>query len=161
MNIQLIKATVLDAEVMGKMQVESFKPHLQRYKDVATSPVNESLEKMVYRINYEKGSYFKIIADNRHAGCVWVYEKAPKLYNIGIIYISPEFQCKGIGQKALAIAERLFPQAESWELDCPSDLSLNRHCYEKVGYRLTEETKIINDKLTLVFYRKDIPHISI
>jgi len=91
---------------------------------------------------------------------VWVYEKAPKLYRIGIMYITPEFQCKGVGQKALAIAESLFPEAESWELDCPADLSLNRHCYEKVGYRLTEETKIINDELTLVFYKKDIVQLT-
>lgn len=156
MNIQLIKATTSDAEAMQKMQIESFTPHFQHYKDVAKSPVNESLEKMLYRINYEKGSYFKIIVDNIHAGCVWVCIDEPKLYRIGIMYISPEFQCKGVGQKTLAIAESLFPEAESWELDCPADLPLNRHCYEKVGYRLTEETKIINDELTLVFYRKDI-----
>jgi len=160
MNIQLIKATTSDAEAMQKMQIESFTPHFQRYKDVATTPVNEPLEKMLNRINYEKGSYFKIIADNIHAGCVWVYENAPNLYRIGIMYISPEFQCKGVGQKALTIAESLFPKAESWELDCPADLSLNRHCYEKVGYRLTKETKTINDELTLVYYRKDIIQLT-
>ena len=156
MNILLIKAATSDAESMHQMQIESFTPHFQRYKDVATSPVNESLEKMQYRINYEKGCYYKIMADNHHAGCVWVYEKARNLYRIGIIYIAPEFQGKGVGQKALAISESLFPEAESLELDCPADLTLNRNCYEKVGYKFTGETKFINDKLTLVFYRKDI-----
>lgn len=156
MNIRLIKATTNDAEAMQKMQIESFTPHFLRYKDDATSPVNESLEKMLYRINYEKGYYFKIMVDNIHAGCLWVYEKEPKLYRIGIMYISPEYQCKGVGQKALAIAESLFPEAEAWELDCPTDMSINRNCYEKVGYRLTGEAKIINDELTLMFYRKNI-----
>lgn len=155
MNIQLIKATTSDAEAMQKMQIESFTPHFQRYNDVATSPVNESLEKMLYRINYEKDSYFKIMVENIHAGCMWVYEKEPKLYRIGIMYISPEFQCKGVGHRALAIAESLFPEAEAWELDCPDDMTINRNCYKKAGYRFTGETKIINDKLTLVTYRKN------
>jgi len=156
MNIQLIKATTSDAEAMQRMQIESFTPHYQRYMDVETSPVNESLEKMIYRVNYEKGCYFKIIVDSIHTGCVWVHEVAPKLYRIGIIYISPEFQCKGVGQKALAIVESLFPETESWELDCPADMAINRNCYEKVGYRFTGETKLINDKLTLVSFRKTI-----
>ena len=160
MNILLIKATTSDAEAMQKMQIESFKPHLKRYKDVETSPVNESLERMLYKINYEKGCYFKIIADNIHAGCVRVFENEPKMYRIGIIYISPECQCKGVGQEALTIAESLFPEAESWELDCPADMPINRNCYEKVGYRFTGETKIINDKLTFVFYRKDIVQLT-
>ncbi|WP_045575518.1 GNAT family N-acetyltransferase [Desulfosporosinus sp. I2] len=156
MEIQLIKATTSDAEAMRIMQIESFTPHFQHYMDVETSPVNESLEKMIYRISYEKGCYLKIMVDSILAGCVWVHELTPKLYRIGIIYISPEFQCKGVGQKALAIVESLFPEAESWELDCPSDMAINRKCYEKVGYRFTGETRIINDKLTLVSYRKGI-----
>ena len=160
MNIQLIKATTSDSEAMQKMQIESFTPHFLRYKDDATSPVNESLEKMLYRINYEKGCYFKIMAENIHAGCLWVYENEEKVYRIGIMYISPEFQCKGVGKKALAIAESLFPEAEAWELDCPADMLINRNCYEKVGYKFTGETKIINDKLTLVFYRKNIVQLT-
>lgn len=156
MDTQLIKATTSDADAMLIMQIESFTPHFQRYMDVETSPVNESLEKMIYRISYEKGCYFKIMVDNIHAGCVWVHEVAPKLFRIGIIYISPEFQCKGLGQKALTIVESLFPEAESWELDCPSDMAINRKCYEKVGYRFTGVSRKINDKLTLVSYRKGI-----
>lgn len=158
MNLELVKATSSDAEAMQRMQVESFLPHFERYQDIETSPVKEPLEKMVSRINYEKGCYFKIIADTVLAGCIWVYEGEPNTYYIGIMYISPEFQCKGIGQKVLAIAEELFPKAESWHLQCPADLPINRRCYEKAGYRFTGETRIINDKLTLVAYRKDTAH---
>lgn len=65
-------------------------------------------------------------------------------------------RCKGVGQKALNFVEGLFPEVESWKLDCPADMATNRKCYEKVGYRFTGETRIINDKLTLVSYRKGI-----
>ena len=158
MKIELINATASDAKAMLEIQKECFKLHFERYQDVETSPVNESIEKMMFKINYDSGGYFKIMVDNIHAGCVRVYEKSPKLYRIGIIYILPEFQNKGIGQKALALVESMFPEAEAWELDCPDDLAINRKCYEKAGYRLTGETEIINDKLTLVYYRKAIGH---
>lgn len=156
MIIQLVKAIASDARVMQKMQIESFAFHFERYQDVDTSPVKEPLEKMISRIHNESGCYFKIIVDDIHVGCVWVLEKAAKMYRIGIIYILPEYQCKGFGKKVLAITESMFPDAKSWELDCPADLSINRHCYEKAGYLFTGETKVINEKLTLVFYRKEI-----
>jgi GNAT superfamily N-acetyltransferase len=154
MNISLKKATASDAEDMLGMQKECFKTHFERYQDVETSPVNEPIEKMLFKINYENGAYFKIMVDDIHAGCVRVYEKSPKLYRIGIIYVLPEFQNKRIGQKALMLAESMYPVAEAWELDCPSDLPINRKCYETAGYKLTGEIEIINDKLTLVYYRK-------
>jgi GNAT superfamily N-acetyltransferase len=160
-KIELIKAKASDAEVMLEMQKKCFKIHFERYHDVDTSPVNESIEKMLLKINYESGGYFKIIVDNIHGGCVRVYEKSPKLYRIGIIYVLPEFQNKGIGQKALALAENLFPEAEAWELDCPADLTLIRKCYEKAGYSLTGKIEIINDKLTLVYYIKEKAHYLI
>jgi len=154
MNITLIKATESDAAAILKMQIECFTPLYERYQDTQTSPAKEPIEKVLFRINCNNGGYFKIIADDIHVGCVRVYEKSSKLYRIGIIYILPEFQNKGIGQKALSIAESLFPEAEGWELDCPIDIQANRKCYERAGYRFTGETKIINDKLTLAFYKK-------
>ncbi len=155
-NIELVKATTSDAEAILEMQIACFTPHFEHYQDYATSPVKEPLEKMIFRINYEKGSYFKIMADSVHVGCLWIYEKQPQIYRIGIICILPQFQCKGIGKKALEAAERLFPEAKAWELECPEDIVANRICYEKMGYRDTGETKVINEKLTLISYQKGI-----
>ena len=43
---------------------------------------------------------------------------------------------------------------ENWELDTILQEEGNCHLYEKMGYHRTGETKRINDKLTLVFYKK-------
>jgi len=154
MNLQLIRATANDAQDMLTMQKKCFKIHFERYQDLSGSPYKEVLEKMLFRINYEKGSYYKIISSNTLIGGIWVFEKEPKIFRVGIVYILPEYQSKGIGQKAMAMAENLHRDAKSWELECPEDLSINRRCYEKAGYTLTGEKEIINDKLTLVYYKK-------
>ena len=141
---------------MLNMQKICFKKHFETYQDHSGSPYTEVLEKMVFRINYEKGSYYKIVSSNTLIGGIWVFEKEAKIYRVGIIYIIPEYQSKGVGQKALAMAENLHPDAAGWELDCPEDLIVNRRCYEKSGYKLTGEKEIINDKLTLVCYKKEV-----
>ncbi len=152
-EVVLVKAMETDAEDMLELQIECFSPHYARYQD-ESSPAKESLERMIFKINFKNGCYYKIMKDNRHIGGIFAGFKEQGLYRIEIIYISPQFQCKGIGQHALAMAEKLHPEAAVWELDCPSDLVINRRCYEKAGYILTGETKEVNDKLTLVFYRK-------
>ena len=156
MDLQLIPASETDAQSMLNMQKICFKKHFETYQDHSGSPYTEVLEKMVFRINYEKGSYYKIVSSNTLIGGIWVFEKEAKIYRVGIIYIIPEYQSKGVGQNALAMAENLHPDAAGWELDCPEDLIVNRRCYEKSGYKLTGEKEIINDKLTLVCYKKEV-----
>lgn len=154
MDVQLIRATANDAQDMLNIQKKCFKIHFERYQDVSGSPYKEVLEKMLFRINYEKGSYYKIVSSSTPIGGIWVFEKESKIFRVGILYILPEYQSKGVGQKALAMAEDLHRDAKGWELDCPEDLSTNRRCYEKAGYTLTGEKEIINDELTLVYYKK-------
>jgi len=139
---------------MLDMQKKCFKKHYERYQDISGSPYNEILEKMLFRINYEKGSYYKIVSSNTPIGGIWVIEKEPKIFRVGIVYVLPEYQGKGIGQKALSMAENMHSDAKGWELDCPEDLTINRHCYEKAGYKLTGEKEKINENLTLVCYKK-------
>ena len=77
-------------------------------------------------------------------------------YKLHIINVLPEYQGRGIGQEAIRLAEGLFPDAKSWCLETLEDMPNNRHLYEKAGYKFTGKTEKINDKLTLVYYQKDI-----
>ena len=154
MDIELLKADESDAESLLEIQRKCFKDLYERYHDDAGSPYTEDIQKMLYKVTFKKGAYYKIVINGMLVGGIRVVEKEPGQFRIGIMYVLPEFQGKGIGQKALAMAESLYPKAESWELDCPEDLPSNRHCYEKAGFEQIGEKEIINDKLTLVYYFK-------
>ena len=65
----------------------------------------------------------------------------------------PEFQGKGIAQKAIRLCEEMHGN-ENWELDTILQESKNCHLYEKMGYRQTGKTEVINERLTLTFYDK-------
>lgn len=44
---------------------------------------------------------------------------------------------------------------EDWELDTILQEPKNCHLYEKLGYRQTGKKRVINERLTLVFYEKN------
>lgn len=155
MKLQLKKATPKDAEELFNLQVKTFMPLLEKYQDYETSPANETLEKTISRINYKLGNYYKIIFNNMLAGAiriVWWEDKAR--YRLGSIFIAPEFQGKGIAQQVINMVEKLYPQATTWELDTILQEKRNCYLYEKMGYCQGEERKIINDNMTIVFYKK-------
>ncbi len=64
LNFQLVKASVDDAEMLWKMQVESFVDLLEKYQDYDTNPGNEPIEKIVWRLEQSE-RYFYIIYSNQ------------------------------------------------------------------------------------------------
>lgn len=70
------------------------------------------------------------------------------------MFIHPIYQGIGIAQKVLILIEEMFPEAQSFELATILEEERNCFLYEKMGYKRTEETKKLNDKTTLIHYKK-------
>lgn len=154
MNIFLTKSKLKDAEIIHEMQIKSFMPLLEKYRDYETSPANEPLEKIIERINQPFTDYYIIESDNIAVGGIRIVKKDNKNYRVSPIFILPEYQGKGIAQKVFQIIEQIYCDAKVWELDTILQEKGNCYLYEKIGYIKTGEIKVINDKLTLVFYKK-------
>ena len=155
MDIQLIKATVKDAEQIWTMQTESFAELLDRYQDFETSPACEPIDKVICRLEQSNTYYYFIKADEKIAGAIRVVDNSDGSWKrISPLFILPEFRNQGIAQKAIEKAEAIHGNT-GWSLDTILQEKGNCHLYEKMGYRQTGETKIINEKMTLVFYRKE------
>lgn len=129
-------------------------PLLKKYRDYETSPANESLEKIVEQINQPFTDYYIIESDNIAVSGVRIVKKGNKHYRVSPIFILPEYQGKGIAQKVFQMIEQIYCDAKAWELDTILQEQGNCYLYEKIGYSQTGETKVINDKLTLVFYKE-------
>ena len=155
MNVKLIRADLADSEKLLEIQKICFAPHLERYQDFDTNPAMASIEKVQWRIQNE--NFNKIYYYDIWVGSINIIKLdeigAYKLHTINIL---PEYQGKGIGQTAIKMAEDIFSDAESWMLETLEDMPDNRHVYEKLGYRFTGKTEKINDKLTIVFYKKPL-----
>ena len=154
-EISLYRAKLNDAEKLLEIQKICFTPHLERYQDFDMSPAMVSLDTIKWQIENE--NFYKILLNNNWIGSI----NLRKLddfgnYKLHVINILPQYQGMGIGQTAIKLAEELFPEARTWSLETLEDMPGNRHVYEKLGYIFTGKTERVNDKLTLVFYHKDI-----
>lgn len=155
MEVTLLRANVDNAKELHAMQVEAFKELLRKYQDFETSPANETMEKVESRLKQEFTFYYFICIGQQKAGAIRIVDMKENGKNkrISPIFILPEFQGRGIAQKAIRLCEEIHG-SEGWELDTILQEPKNCHLYEKMGYRRTGKTKVINERLTLVFYEK-------
>ncbi|MBA2176092.1 GNAT family N-acetyltransferase [Halobacillus locisalis] len=153
MEVRLEKATVPDAQSIFDIQVEAFMPLLDKYKDHDTNPANETVERVISRINNPDGAFYKIVADQKLVGAICILWKEDVHFWISPMFILPSYQGRGVAQKAITLVEERYPQATTWEL---ATIIEERNCYlyEKMGYDKTGVSKKLNDHATLIFYKK-------
>lgn len=156
MDIYLVRATEQDAQEIYNIQVKAFLPLLEKYQDYETNPANEEIESVIYRINSHNGGFYKILVDNTLAGAIRVYWKEDLHFWISPMFILPALQGKGIAQKAINLVEKMFPQAVTWELATILEEERNCYLYEKMGYQKTGVSRKINERTTLIYYRKSL-----
>ncbi|MFJ7736586.1 GNAT family N-acetyltransferase [Lysinibacillus sp. NPDC097287] len=151
MNVELVKMELRDVHLLQAMQKKAFQPLLDKYKDYETNPVNESLERLTEKIL--SSSFFKITADNEVVGAIRIVQRNNSNW-IRPIFILPEYQGKGIAQKAMILVEDLFSEYKTWQLQTILQEKGNCYLYEKMGYRRTDFERPINSKMTIIGYKK-------
>lgn len=92
--------------------------------------------------------------DKANVGAIRVVKVENRIYRVSPIFVLPEYQGRGIAQKVFELIEAIYSDAIEWILDTMLQEKGNCYLYEKLGYRKTGEIKVINDKLTIVFYSK-------
>jgi len=153
-GITLAKAKMEDCPEIHKMQVESFKELLDKYKDYDTNPGAESLEKIEQRMAQDFTDYYFIRLNKENIGAIRVVTLNDSTCRIAPMFILPNYQGKGYARQAIQKALSLYPQAKSWELDTIKQEEKLRHLYEKMGFRQTGKEEKLKDGMDIVFYRK-------
>jgi hypothetical protein len=107
MDINLVKATLENANELFQMQIITFKPLLEKYQDFDRNPGNEKIERTIARLNEEITDYYIIKTNKNSVGGIRIrrYEEGA-LCNVGPLFILPEYQNKGIAQKVFRIYRR-------------------------------------------------------
>jgi len=153
MQIRLERACAEDMPRLWRMQVCAFKPLLEKYGNESSSPACETLETVMNRFHQPCSDYYMIYADEQAVGGVRVIRRRDGRCNISPLFVVPEYQRRGIAMSAMQQLERIYPDVQ-WELNTILQESGNCRLYEKMGYRRTGEIEQINERTTLVYYRK-------
>lgn len=156
MKIKLIRVGLDEAEKLWKMQVKAFQSLYEKYQDTATSPATETVDKIIMRLKQSSTYYYFIDVDGTTVGAIRIVDRKedvrPK--RISPIFIMAEYRNCGYAQKSIKLAEEIHGN-QNWELDTILQEKGNCYLYEKMGYHRTQKVKKINDRLTLISYKKD------
>lgn len=136
------------------MQVEAFSDLLEKYRDYDISPANEPMSRVMERLEQPFTYYYFIMDGDTAVGAVRVVDMkdgSPK--RISPIFIMKEHRGKGFAKAAIRAVEELHG-TDNWSLDTILQEEGNCCLYEKMGYRRTGDTQVINERMTLVFYEK-------
>lgn len=156
MGLILRRASINDAELIWKMQIESFQELLEKYQDMDTNPANEAIERVIERLE-QPFTYFYLLQEDRTiVGAIRVIDKKEQNESkwVSPLFILPEHRNKGFAQNAIKEVEKLHG-SRGWELATILQEKGNCYLYEKMGYIATGKTELVNDRLILIFYRKD------
>ena len=154
MEISLSKSDLNEASIIHEMQTKAFMPLLDKYHDFETSPANETLERIISRMNQSFTDYYIIKSSSIAVGAIRIVRKENKTYRVSPIFVLPEYQGKGIAQKVFGLIEDIYNDAQIWELGTILQERGNCYLYEKLGYKRTGKIEVINDRMTIVFYEK-------
>ncbi len=156
-RVKLEEVRIDEIYQLYDMQVESFMPLYEKYHD-DMSPAIEPIERVKARATQENRKYYFIVKDGARVGAINVGKRLSDpeedcLY-ISPLFILPKYQNQGVGYVAIQKAFKLYPDAKAWKLDTILQESGNSHLYEKCGFMRAGEERVINDKMTLIYYEK-------
>lgn len=146
-------ASETDLHSIWEMQIEAFADLLKKYEDYDTSPANERYADILRRYNQSGSTYYFIEAGDKRIGVIRVVDlRDGSKKRISPLFILPEFRRKGYARQAIKEVERIYGE-NHWQLSTILQEEGNCRLYEKTGYR-PSGTKVINEKMMLVFYEK-------
>lgn len=110
----------------------------------------------MWLFGYDESVGFKVLTGDRVVGgiIVWVL---PDNHNVlGTIFVDPEWQDMGVGQRTWRFIEETYPDTRSWRLATPSHATKNHHFYAKCGFSKVESDPIIPAEEGITIYRKEM-----
>jgi len=127
------KAKASDAIVLANVSARAFDNDLKYGAPGPGGPpgyTSEAWQRKMMRLGY----YYKIVIEGQIIGGVIIFRKAVREYEVGRIFIDPNFQNQGIGTAAFAFIKETFPLTNRWTLGTPTWNQRNRYFYHKIGF---------------------------
>ena len=157
MKLEIVRFSERDLDTVFAIQQAAFKPLYDKYHDDNTNPYMENKETVLRKYTKNGTDGYLFVKDRTPVGAVRVLlQDNGKGARLSALCVLPSHQGQGIAQKALREIESLYPDVQRWSLDTILEEAGNCHLYEKLGYQKTGALERIHDKMTIVYYLKNI-----
>ncbi len=140
-----------DASVLSNISLMAFKEDYDKYGSYPTGIESSKW----HESQIKKGNYYKIKFDDVVVGGIDLICKESDHIEVGLFYISPDYQNKKIGVSTINLVEKKYPNIRKWSLVTPYKDYRNHHFYEKLGYvKIGEYRPEPDSDFTLYEYEK-------
>lgn len=154
MDIELSVVSEEELKTFWEMQQIVFtevdnKYHLDSRQAISKEPFVKTLE----RFNYKKNIFYFIKDDDVRVGALQIaIDKDRPKRQLYFLWVLPEYENKGYGQKAIKALEDIYGSFD-WQLLCFAEEKKNNYFYQKLGFKEVDRIKV-NDYLTKIVYEK-------
>jgi len=141
--IDIEEATLKDAAKLVEIQIRTFVDDNKLKPPgccLGGPPGYDSVDWNIHWI--QNTPYYKVLFNRQIVGGLILFDKGDDHFEVGRIWVDPDYQNQGIGQRAMQAMFSLHPEAKKWTLGNPSWAVRNQHFYEKVGFVKILETDI-------------------
>ena len=132
-SIRLAKARPGDARLLAEISQRAFHNDIHYGAPGLGGPPGYNSEGWQKRM-MKMGDYYRILVAGQTVGGVIIFRKRPREYELGRIFLEPEYQDLGIGTEVLGCLWREYSLAKRWTLDTPAWNRRTRHFYRKMGF---------------------------
>jgi RimJ/RimL family protein N-acetyltransferase len=132
-SIHLEKARPGDANTLAQISERAFHNDIHYGGSGTGGPPGYNLDGWQRR-TMKVGDYYKILVADQIVGGVIVFRKRTREYELGRIFIEPDYQNQGVGTETFALLWQEYPLAKKWTLGTPAWNQRTRHFYKKVGF---------------------------
>jgi len=100
------------------------------------------------------GRYHAITVDGALAGGAIVFGMGGGRFDLGRLFLDPQWHRQGIGRHAMALLFAAYPQAERWTLDTPTWNRRTRAFYEGLGFVAVGEHRELGGPNLVLYERR-------
>lgn len=105
---------------------------------------------------YQESVGFKVMDREAVIGGVIVWVLPDKHNVLGTIFVDPEYQDMGVGERTWRFVEERYSETKSWRLATPTYATKNHHFYTKCGFSEVESDPMIPAEEGITIYRKEM-----
>lgn len=133
--VKFEKARAEDAEELMRIQTRTFDDDTRKFtgKEKGGPPGYDSIDWQIKMM--KNGIYYKMICEGKIIGGIIVFKVSNGHYELGRIYIDPDFQNRGIGFESMKFLDENFDDCFKWTLGTPEWAARNQYFYEKSGFK--------------------------
>jgi GNAT superfamily N-acetyltransferase len=132
-GVRLEKARSSDAPLLAQISERAFHNDVHYGGSSSAGPPGYNLDGWQRRMMIV-GDYYAILVADQIVGGAIVFRKRIREYELGRIFVEPDYQNQGVGTATFELLWQTYPLAKKWTLGTPTWNQRTRHFYKKVGF---------------------------